>query len=509
MYVPLALPVRIGGSMLIKPSINVLVVEDDIAVMQKCRELLLNEGHRVRTAESVEEALEIIQKHRADVDMLLLSLELQRGGSMMLIETLQKARAEILIMAMSAQCQEEAVDAIHAGAYDCIRKTFTPARFSIKMDRAIEAFRLRRQMGVIRKERQAALTRVEHDGNLLAVLNSFSDGLVVTDWKTNVVLVNDAAAHLFELKGKEIYGRPVSSCLKSDELLSLFVRAMKSDSSLATLMAGEEPIVKASGKTLRVHVDPVRDDAGTAIGAVALFHDVTKVTAMDKLRADFLSMVSHELKAPLSSLLMQISVIHDGLAGGLTEKQADLLGKAKEKTKGMITLVNDILDYRRIEEGKSIQKIETIDLADTLGRTVKLMGLSAEEKQITIKAHIADDLPVFSGDSGGIEAIFVNLISNAIKYTAKGGTVDVSLNQAGKDIRFKVVDNGIGMPQEYLDRIFEKFFRIKTEETKSISGSGLGLSIVKGIVDAHNGSIHVESKVGEGTTMIVSLPFQR
>jgi signal transduction histidine kinase len=119
---------------------------------------------------------------------------------------------------------------------------------------------------------------------------------------------------------------------------------------------------------------------------------------------------------------------------------------------------------------------------------------------------IASGLPAFSGDRGGVEAIFVNLISNAIKYTPKGGKIEITLHQAGRDIRFKAVDTGIGIPPEDLDRIFEKFYRIKTEQTRSISGSGLGLSIVKGIVDAHNGSIHVESEKGKGTTFIVSMP---
>ena len=134
------------------------------------------------------------------------------------------------------------------------------------------------------------------------------------------------------------------------------------------------------------------------------------------------------------------------------------------------------------------------------------MRPSAKDKEITITMDIANGLPHFSGDRGGMEALFINLISNAIKYTPKQGNIQISLHQAGKDIRFKVVDNGIGIPPEDLDRVFEKFYRIKTEQTRSVSGSGLGLSIVKGIVDAHNGSIHVESEVGKGTTFIVSLP---
>lgn len=494
--------------MLIKPSINILVVENDISILQRCRELLLDEGHRIRTAESAEEALDIIQKHPGDVDIMLLSLELPGWGGMTLIETLEKARREILIMTMSGNCGEEAIEAMHAGAYDCIRKSFTTDRFWTKMNRAIEAFRLRRQLDILTRQRQAALTKDRRDENLLAILKSFTDGFVVTDWQTNIVLFNEKAASFFDLTREKALGHPISVSIKSNELLSFFMRAIKSDSSLAPLMLGEEPIIKVGENAFRVHVDPVKNETGTVIGAAGLFHDVTTVSAMDNLKSDFLSMVSHELKSPLSSLLMQISVVLDGLAGDLTAKQLDLLGKAKEKTKGMITLVNDILDYRRIQEGKSIQKIESLDLTEILQRTVELMHLSAEEKGLSLTCEIAEEVPSFSGDRGGMEAIFVNLISNAIKYTPKGGNVNVTLNKAGKDIRFKVVDNGIGIPPGDINRIFDKFYRIKTEETRSIAGSGLGLSIVKGIVDAHNGSIHAESKAGKGTTLIVSLPVE-
>ena len=494
--------------MLIKPTINILVVENDITILQRCRELLLDEGHRVRTAESVEEALNIIQKQPGDVDIMLLSLELPGWGGMTLINIVQKAKREILIMAMSDNCGEEAIEAMHAGAYDCIRKSFTTDRFWTKMNRAIEAFRLRRQLDILTRQRQAALTTVRRDENLLAILQSFTDGFVVTDWQTNIVLFNEKAASLFDLTREKALGHPISVSIKSDELLSFFMRAIKSDISLAPLMVGEEPIVKVGEKALRVHVDPVKNETGTVIGAAGLFHDVTTVSAMDKLKSDFLSMVSHELKSPLSSLLMQISVVLDGLAGDLTAKQSDLLAKAKEKTKGMITLVNDILDYRRIQEGKSIQKIESLDLAEILKRTIELMHLSAEEKGLSLTCEIAEELPSFSGDRGGMEAIFVNLISNAIKYTPRGGNVDLTLHKAGKDIRFKVVDNGMGIPPEDIDRIFDKFYRIKIEQTRSISGSGLGLSIVKGIVDAHSSAIHVESEVGKGTTFVVSLPVE-
>jgi DNA-binding NtrC family response regulator len=153
--------------MLIKPSINILLVENDITILQRCRELLLDEGHKVRTAESVHEALDIVQKHPNDVDIMVISLELPGWGGMTLIKVLQKARSQTLIMTMSVNCGEEAIEAMHEGAYDCIRKSFTTDRFWTKMNRAIEAFRLRHRVDILKRQEKAALTGVEHDAHTL------------------------------------------------------------------------------------------------------------------------------------------------------------------------------------------------------------------------------------------------------------------------------------------------------------------------------------------------------
>jgi signal transduction histidine kinase len=206
---------------------------------------------------------------------------------------------------------------------------------------------------------------------------------------------------------------------------------------------------------------------------------------------------------------MQISVVVDGLAGNINAKQKDLLGKSKEKTKGMIALVNDLLDLRRIEEGKALMVIEPLDMGEILQRSIDLMSLSAQDENITLEVNIADDLPLLSGDRSGMQAVFVNLISNAVKYTPSGGRVTIELNKAGKALRIKVVDTGIGIEKADIEHIFDRFYRIKSEQTRSIGGSGLGLAIVKGIVDAHKGTIHLESEVGKGTMIIVSLPLEK
>ena len=493
--------------MLTKP--NMLVVDNDVAILNKCSQLLLSKGFQVRTAQSSKGALQILEKYRRDVDIMLLSLELPGLGAMSVIEVLKRTKSRILVMAMSADCGEEAIEAIHAGAYDCIRKTFTTERFWTKINRVIERFRLSRQLEIIKKQRQTLLMKDSYDEDTLrCILNTIPVSILISDQQGNLVFYNSKAADLFGLQGDTILGTPIEKCLKNEDILSFLTEAMKLTRPLHSV-GHCESLIEIGDVRLRVLIDPITSEDNTVIGFLIQLDDISQISAMDQLKGDLISMVSHELKAPLSALLMQISVVLDGLAGDITTKQKELLGKAKAKTKGMIALVNDLLDIRRIEEGKAVAVIEPLDMAEILRRSVDIMVLSAKDKNINFDVNIAEGLPLLSGDRTGIEAVFVNLISNAIKFTPNRGRVEVELKKSGKDLRIKVVDTGIGIEKADIDHIFDRFYRIKTEQTKSVGGSGLGLYIVKAIVDAHNGTIHVESKVGEGSMFIVSLPVEK
>lgn len=491
--------------MLTKP--NILAVENNIAVLNKINQLLTGRGYNVITVESCREALNIIQKNPGGIDIMLLSLEQPRLGAMPLIETLRKTRCEILIVVMSADCGEESIEAINAGAYDCIRKPFTAERFWTKMNRAIERFHLKRELEELRRERRS-MPGYGSD-SMQAIFDSLADGILVTDLHGNLVFCNSRAASMLDLSCDENLGRPVQQFIKHKELERLLLNTARLEPAICSIGHHEVCLLEMGDKQLRVHISPVVNRDGVPIGTVALIHDVMHISAMDAIKGDFIFMVSHQLKSPLSSMLMQLSVVLDGLAGDLTAKQKDLLGKAKEKTKGMITLVNDLLDFRRIEEGKILQQIERLDLREILQRSIDLMVMSAGDKDITIETHVADHLPFITGDRTGIEAVFVNLISNAVKYTPTGGRVTVDIYKSGNDVRIRVVDTGIGIAPADIHRIFDRFYRIKSETTRDIAGSGLGLSIVKRIVDLHKGTVHVESKENQGTTFIVSLPVTR
>ncbi|OEU84294.1 MAG: hypothetical protein BA865_12915 [Desulfobacterales bacterium S5133MH4] len=484
--------------------LNILVVENDIAVLSRVTSLLGKRGHNVIPVESREEAFTVLQKKKDSIDMALISLELPRLGAMPLIKTMRKAKHEIMLFVMSSDCGEEAIEAMHGGAYDCIRKTFTNARFWTKIDRAIERLSLKRELKKLKKERKSLYDPGTE--NMRAIFDSIADGIVVTDLDNNLIFCNSKAADMVDMPRDEILGKPVQELVKYKRLQKLLVSSPDAKSSFHSGHL-EVCLLEVGDQRLRVHIDPVINRDGTHVGTVALVHDVMAITGMDSLKEDFIFMVSHELKAPLSAMLMQLSVVVDGLAGTLNKKQLSLLSKAKLKTKGMIALVSDLLDFQRIEEERILQQITQLNLTEILDRTIDLMTTMAEDKDITLKTHVIKDLPLIIGDKNGIEAIFVNLIGNAVKYTPDGGQVMVDIHKSGQDVRIKVVDTGIGIAQSDIKRIFEKFYRIKSESTSQIAGSGLGLSIVKRVVDLHKGSIHVHSEQDKGTTFIVTLPM--
>ncbi len=340
--------------------------------------------------------------------------------------------------------------------------------------------------------------------SLNAVIDSLSDGILVTDKTGKIILYNQKAEALLGIKGKTALDRPVHH-IGNKVLVELITKTLALDLPYHT---EEVCLIDLSDIRLRVHVNPVRNEDGLLIGSVTLLHDVSRLSAIDKIRANFLSMVSHQLKSPLSSTLLQTSILLDGIVGELNDKQMDLLQKVRNRIKGMVDLIHDILDVCFVEEGGYLKQIEHLDVAEILKRTVELIQPQAQDKNIALHVKIEDNLPVISGNRSSVEAMFINLINNAIKYTPPGGKVNVEMGENAQNIQLEVSDTGIGVEDVDFPRIFDKFYRVKSEMTKNISGTGLGLSIVKSVVEAHRGAINVESKVGEGTTFTVLLPVK-
>jgi len=224
----------------------------------------------------------------------------------------------------------------------------------------------------------------------------------------------------------------------------------------------------------------------------------------EMMRYNFVTMVSHELRSPLAAVQQNLMVITGGLVGEIPEKTNQMLLRMKERIKGLISLISDWLDLSRIESGEMVTKMEPVDLKIILSEVMEMMKPLADEKKVTLRFTAPEKYPSIVGGRETLQMLFTNLIHNGIKYNRKGGKVEVILENEDQGTKIIVKDTGVGIPREKLPLIFEQFYRVKKKE--AVVGSGLGLSIVKKIVEAHSGSIGVESELGKGTTFTVCLP---
>lgn len=226
----------------------------------------------------------------------------------------------------------------------------------------------------------------------------------------------------------------------------------------------------------------------------------------ERIEKNFISMVSHELRRPLIDVQEYFEVIRGGITGKLTQQQKEMLEKASDQINTLLVLIKDWLDMSRIEAGRMLENLEPLDLSQILHETVDLLREKIKSKKITLEVNIPPHLSLTKGEKLSIERVFTNLIRNAIDYNREEGKISVKAKQKGEYVIVEVSDKGIGISQKDIPFIFDEFFRVKNRKTQHITGSGLGLSIVKKIVEAHGGSIEVRSEEGKGSTFTVFLP---
>jgi signal transduction histidine kinase len=243
-------------------------------------------------------------------------------------------------------------------------------------------------------------------------------------------------------------------------------------------------------------------------GAIAIENARTyqALEMADKAKSDFVQMVTHELRSPLSAVQSMLRVLEQGYVGPITSKQQDLVQRSQRRVSFLLALVSDLLELAagKMEQLKGEKK--EVALNETIAKVTELMQTRAEEKGLEFKVEIAEEPLALVGIEDGLERVFMNLVSNAIKYTPDGGAVTVRAWSEDDQIKVEVSDTGIGIPEEALPRIFDEFYRAKNAKAMEMEGTGLGLSIAKDVVEQHGGQISLESAIGEGSTFYVTLP---
>ncbi|HSB05325.1 MAG TPA: response regulator [Thermodesulfobacteriota bacterium] len=490
---------------------SILVIDDELIMREGCTRILSKEGWSVITAENGQQGLEGVQARPEEIDVILLDLMMPGMSGMEVLDQIQRIDPNLLVIVITGYATvESAVEAMKKGAYDFIPKPFTPDQLRIVVRRALERRALQKEAEFLRREREKSLRDIATEkSKIKTIIHSMGDGVLVCDREGYLVLTNPAASRLLNVSQDSPVGILLSEANLPSELSKVITETIGGKDLSYSCVSQELAIGDATQTRqlfLRAHTCPIQNDLGETLGSVSVLQDISTLKELDKMKSEFIAMVAHELRAPIAAVEQQLLVILDRLAGEVTEKQEELLSRAKERIKGLLDLIKDLLDLSKIEAGRLVQYKEPLLLPEVIQQVVDLMRTEAEAKRIDLQFFAPPSVPAITADRNAMEGVFSNLVSNAIKYTLEGGKVSISLSEEGSCVKAKVSDTGVGIAKEDVPKIFDRFYRVKTARTRQIVGTGLGLYIVKNIVDAHFGSISVESELGKGTTFSLLLP---
>jgi two-component system, OmpR family, phosphate regulon sensor histidine kinase PhoR len=340
-----------------------------------------------------------------------------------------------------------------------------------------------------------------------SIMDSIADGVVVTDVLGTIQIVNPKAKEILGLYGDNVVGQSAVDFIRRFEDVPY---DMMRDKFRKIVERGETFSfdVRLSLPTTRFYtlqLGPVRSRDGLVQGVVGVLSDITELKEMDQMKTDLMSMVTHEIRTPLATVRGFAQIL---LKGGIgNDKSKEFLEIINRQSNRLVNLVNDFLDITRIESGRQVITKGPVDMDKLIQNAVADLKPLADEKSISLQyqAPTGSMREVF-GDRNLIEQVLINLLSNAIKYSPKGAWARVGAVQRNGNVAVQVQDNGLGIPKESLPRLFEKFYRVRCDDRKDIIGTGLGLSLVKQIIDVHQGTIKVESEHGKGSTFTFTLP---
>ena len=334
-----------------------------------------------------------------------------------------------------------------------------------------------------------------------ALLGGMEEGVLILDLNGRIKQMNGAMGNILAHAFPSDVGKHYLEVFRDPELNDL-IQATLADKrghrrSLSPL---GQP-----GKTFQVQSSSVQYPENGGEGVIVVFHDITELKRLERIRQDFVANVSHELRTPLTAIKGYVEALREG---GLQDAvQAEqFLGVIQRHSERMDKIVSDLLLLSEIESADRVLQSDAILLPELLRTAVETLRPLAEGKKQNLRVEPLEGLPTLRADSQKIHQVMINLLHNAISYTPEGGSITVEARPVSEGAEVSVIDNGIGIPPDDLPRIFERFYRVDKGRSRELGGTGLGLSIVKHIVEAHGGQVRVESKPGKGSRFTFLLP---
>jgi PAS domain S-box-containing protein len=333
---------------------------------------------------------------------------------------------------------------------------------------------------------------------LESIIIAIPDPVLVTDQNDNLLFINPAAQEKFHLYEQNLVGEHVSKLISDRNVLQLLQNAREDPHS--------EELTIADGKTF-VATTLLIEGAGEPAGRICILRDVTSFKQLDTLKSEFVSTVSHDLRSPLALIQGYTSMLK--MVGELNDQQTNILNKITAESVKMNQLITNLLDLGRIEAGVGL-KLERRPVDYVVNQVISEIQEQADQKRVALIIDLPSaDLPSVQADQPLLQQSIHNLVDNAIKFTEPGGKVTLGVQITDESVTYIIRDNGIGISPTDQQSIFEKFFRANEHGEVEDEGSGLGLAIVKSIADKHGGKVEVESKLGEGSSFLLTIPLNQ
>lgn len=343
----------------------------------------------------------------------------------------------------------------------------------------------------------------KNDEQMRELINHLVIGVMLLDKNRNIQIVNPAMNNILEVDLFGGIGRPYMELIKSYGLTTLIEEAYKTH----TTQNDEISLFEVENKILDVNVVPIAQEKSSDFQLIVLLYDITEIRRLEKVRTDFVANASHELRTPVTALKGFTETLLDG---AMEDKEilVEFLTIMHKESIRLDLMVHDILQLSKLEQRKVRMDIHQVAVKDVVESTFQIVRQKAENKNISLQ--VIERKPVLiEGDENLLKQILLNLVNNAVSYTPEGGYVKVVLTSDKDEAVIQVMDNGIGIPEDEQNRVFERFYRVDKARSRNAGGTGLGLAIVKYLIENFEGSIELNSKLGLGTTFTVRLPHKR
>ena len=354
--------------------------------------------------------------------------------------------------------------------------------------------------GVMTTELKEKLSEVSTQKNQIeTILLHMTDGIIAFNMKGEIILINPAAKKFLSI-------RPEDNTF--DDIFKKFNLDINMEKIIyLENWTSTEQRIQVEDNYMNVFFAPFKNESDRPDGVIAVIQDITEHVKLDNMQKEFVADVSHELKTPITSIMGYADTLLEGEYD--KETQTKFLNVIATEARRMAKLVTDLLTLSRYDSNKKKTQKESFDLGELVKKCQDKLAIEIKKKNHKVNCFVTADVPPVYADKDDIERVVLNILSNSIKYTKDGGEIKIYVGFVYNDAYIKIFDNGIGIPEEDLSRIFERFYRVDKARTREMGGTGLGLSIAKEILDKNGGSIDIKSVVGQGTEVVVRIPTKQ